>query len=353
MAFPSLLIRVHPSCSSRLWTTTFSCVRKYATQRKINPKASLLSQSFDQNSKPDKGPFQLGLGLGQPAVQTGEKVPKWSELSTAGKVKRTTARTTNLTVILVGAGLSAVLIYCLTSELFSKNSPSVLYDDACERIKASPRLAKYLDGPPRFHLDPPAAVRPRHRNRHVSSSIRVDATGREHMFLNFYIQSQPKKASFSESLSGWTQDKFSPLTEMTLDDLLAWTQDSASVAWDRSKEAFKFLSGAPSPPSQPDSWSTDARDAERKEETRGGFMGMFSSLRGPRGATVESRPEVDGRVFSEGEVHANFVKNNQGNFVLRYIIVDLPNSRARNPVRVFVERAAGVRDSEPVMRWNS
>ncbi|KAJ7919078.1 TIM21-domain-containing protein [Mycena leptocephala] len=317
--------------------------------QKINPGPSLLSQSLDQNSKQDKGPFQLGLGLGQPAVQSGEKIPKWSELSTAGKVKRTTARTTNLTVILVGAGLSAVLIYCLTSELFSKNSPSVLYDDACERIKASSKLAKYLDGPPRFYLEPPAAVRPRHRNRHVSSTIRIDATGREHMFLNFYIQSQPQKASFSESLSGWTRDKLS----FTTDDLITWVQESGSAVWERSKDAFKFLSGAPSPPPPADLWSTDTRNAEPKEESRGGFMGMFSSLRGPRGTSVESHPEVDGRTFSEGEVHVNFVKNNQGDFVLRYILVELPYSRARNSVRVFVERAAGVRDNEPVLRWNS
>ncbi|KAJ6574752.1 TIM21-domain-containing protein [Mycena capillaripes] len=343
----SLALLIHRPCSAHLWTRTFSHVRKYATHRSVNSGPSLLSQSLDQNSKQDKGPFQLGLGLGQPAVQSGERIPKWSELSTAGKVKRTTARTTNLTVILVGAGLSAVLIYCLTSELFSKNSPSVLYDDACERIKASSKLAKYLDGPPRFYLEPPAAVRPRHRNRHVSSSIRIDAAGREHMFLNFYIQSQPKKPSFAESLSSWTQDTLS----LTMDDVISWTQDSASTAWERSKEAFKFLSGAPSPPPPVDTWSTETKNAERKEESRGGFMGMFASLRGPR--TVESRPEVEGRTFSEGEVHVNFVKNNQGNFVLRYIIVELPSSRARNSVRVFVERAAGVRDNEPVMRWNS
>ncbi|KAJ7042598.1 TIM21-domain-containing protein [Mycena alexandri] len=335
-------------CSPRLWARTLCHARRYAT---LKPGPSLLSQSLDQNSKQDKGPFQLGLGLGQPAVQSGEKIPKWSELSTAGKVKRTTARTTNLSVILVGAGLSAVLIYCLTTELFSKNSPTVLYDDACERIKASPRLAKYLDGPPRFHLDPPTAVRPRHRNRHVSSSIRIDATGREHMFLNFYIQSEPKKASFSESISGWTQEKLSLLTEISMDDFLTWTQDRASVAWDRSKDAFKFLSGAPSPPPPADMGILDTKNPEKKEES-GGFMGMFSSLRGPR-TSVESRPEDDGRTFSEGEVHANFVKNNQGDFVLRYLIVELPYSRARNSVRVFVERAPGVRDNEPVMRWNS
>ena len=55
-------------------------------------------------------------------------------------VLRTTVRTTNLGVILLGAGLSALLIYCLTSELFSTNSPTVIYGDACERIKSSPQV---------------------------------------------------------------------------------------------------------------------------------------------------------------------------------------------------------------------
>ncbi|KAK7064510.1 mitochondrial import inner membrane translocase subunit tim21 [Favolaschia claudopus] len=339
-------------CSAPSWiSTTRHHTRRFATHRSTNTGPSILSQSpLDHNPKQDKGPFQLGLGLGQPAVQSGEKPKPWAELSTAGKVKRTTARTTNLTVILVGAGLSAVLIYCLTSELFSKNSPSVLYDDACERIKTSSKLAKYLEGPPRFYLEPPALARPRHRSRHVNSSIRVDATGREHMFLNFYIQSQPKKLSWSESIYDWTQDKLS----YSMDDLISWTEESALAAWERSKEAFKFLSGAPSPPPLPDTWSDEAKSAERKEESKGGFMGMFSSLRGPRGTPlVESHSEPEGRLFSEGDVHVEFVKNNQGNFVLRYIIVELPNSRTRNPVRVFVERTPGVRDNEPVMRWNS
>lgn len=53
-------------------------------------------------------------------------------------VLRTTARTTNFTVILIGAGLSAVLVYALASELFAKNSPTVLYGNACERIRVSP-----------------------------------------------------------------------------------------------------------------------------------------------------------------------------------------------------------------------
>jgi hypothetical protein len=38
-------------------------------------------------------------------------------------------------------------------------------------------------------------------------------------------------------------------------------------------------------------------------------MGMFASLRGPRGTPlVESHPEAPERTFTEGEVHVNFVK---------------------------------------------
>jgi len=53
---------------------------------------------------------------------------------------RTTARTTNLGVILLGAGLSVLLIYSLSSELFSKNSPTVLYGNACEQINQSEQV---------------------------------------------------------------------------------------------------------------------------------------------------------------------------------------------------------------------
>ena len=60
--------------------------------------------------------------------------------ATIGTVARTTARTSNLVVILAGAGLSIVLIYALTSEMFSPNSPTVLYNKACKLIKASPQV---------------------------------------------------------------------------------------------------------------------------------------------------------------------------------------------------------------------
>ena len=140
-------------------TNVLFLLRTYTNIHHSTP-SSLLTSALDQKQRASGredsvGPFQLGIS--QAALRRGEKAKKWSELTVGGKRKscltervlilwlmviviRTTQRTTNLTVILLGAGLSIVLVYALTSELFSKNSPTVLYNDACERIKTSPKV---------------------------------------------------------------------------------------------------------------------------------------------------------------------------------------------------------------------
>jgi hypothetical protein len=62
-------------------------------------------------------------------------------------------------------------------------------------------------------------------------------------------------------------------------------------------------------------------------------------------------------------------QDDSGDFVYRYLIIDVPStcrrpislsrlpdeftgSRARNPARIFVERADGVRENVSVMRWD-
>ncbi|KAF9459428.1 TIM21-domain-containing protein [Collybia nuda] len=337
--------------------------RRYATHRD-GESSSLLSQSLDTKQRPiprgdSVGPFQLGLA--QSSLRKGEKLQSWSQLSTSGKVLRTTARTTNLTVILLGAGLSALLIYSLTSELFSKNSPTVLYGDACERIKASPKVAKYLNGPLSFHNNPPSAIRPRHRNRHVISQIMVDAYGQEHMIMTFYVQGRPpgvepvpSDLSYLESAAEWAQGRLFDMSEMTLDESIAWSKDRACDLWTKTKRLFRYLSGAPLPSPPLYNLPSDNTESQKPEDGSGwSFSGMFSSLRNPRGGPAESKPKSDGRTHTEGQVHANFIRNNDGYFIFRYLLIDMPSSRDLNPVRVFVERAPGVRDNEPVMRWNS
>ncbi|KAF9452552.1 hypothetical protein P691DRAFT_804295 [Macrolepiota fuliginosa MF-IS2] len=370
MRVPSAMFRLPFPCSNSLPRTSFSLrcsnyqVRKYAMHRdsaNLN-SPSHLSQSLDtkhnrSSARPDTvGPFQLGIS--QQTLRSNEKVKKWSQLSTGGKVVRTASQTKNLTVILVGAGLAALLIYTITSELYSSNSPTNLFKDACERIQHNPRVLKYLNGPLTFYNNPPSLVRPRHRNRHVTSQVFIDANGQEHMIMTFYIQGRmegatqlPSEIGYYETLSHWTQEKLAHLPELSLDEAMAWTKDQAEGLWGRSKQTFKYLSGAPvAPPPLPNSTEQE-KQVEQLEENKGwSIAGMFSSLKGSRGGP-ELFTKVDSRSFTEGEVHADLIRNNEGYFVFRYLLVDIPNTRDSNPIRVFVERAPGVRDNEPVMRW--
>ncbi|THH18103.1 hypothetical protein EW146_g2830 [Bondarzewia mesenterica] len=372
----------------------FNSSRTYATHRDHDP-SSLLSRALDQKQRAagkrdSVGPFQLGLA--QPRFGE-EKVKKWSELSTGGKgafdfsvscyedmsedidltdflwwrtVLRSTARTTNFTVILFGAGLTAVLVYALTSELFSRNSPTVLYNEACERIKASPRITRYFQGPLTFHNNPPSVVRPRHRNRHVSSQIAVDSSGREHMFLNFYVQSRPPSEpteSYLDSAMLWVKDITAELSDLTWDGAVAMSKHYASQTAASAKELFRYLTGDPVPPRP---ITADAmmgsgkmeKDTQKQEEDKGmweGIAGLFGSLKRQNRVTVEERQvdSANGNVWQEGEVHAELIRDDSGYFSFRFILIDIPNSNSRNPVRVFVERSAGVRENEPVMRWDA
>lgn len=65
----------------------------------------------------------------------------WRAISTDNTLRKTVARTTaqtgNLTVILIGGGLFVILAIALTTELFAKNSPSVLYSQAVDMIRSS------------------------------------------------------------------------------------------------------------------------------------------------------------------------------------------------------------------------
>ncbi|TRM60142.1 TIM21-domain-containing protein [Schizophyllum amplum] len=349
-----------PSCARCSSPATFSRTRhlalafrrRYATQRDgLNTSnqdglnmstASSFSQTLDQRQRARTrrdtvGPFQLGLS--QPAAQEGVK--PWSQLNAGGKAMRATARTTNLTVVLLGAGLSAILLYCLTTELFSTNSPTVLYNDACERITASPRVAQYLSGPLEFHNTPPSALRPKHRNRHISSQVVFDQAGREHMILSFYVEGKPPgyqgaDASYLGQLSTWFNETMTTLADMSLEQL----QNSVK------QHATDVMDGGPNIGPTPESGA-------EKSKSSWGFSSLFGSLLSIKGTQSLGTSHAGGPVYTEGEVHADLIKlNSDGYFVWRYLLIDIPNSSSRNHVRVFVERGPGVRENEPVMKFN-
>ncbi|KAF8527914.1 TIM21-domain-containing protein [Hysterangium stoloniferum] len=287
------------------------------------------------------GPFQLGLS--RPAT---EKVKKWSELS---KVLRTTARTSNLFVILLGGSLAGVLVYTLATELFAKNSPTVLYNDACERIKASPAILAYLQGPLSFHNNPPLRHRPRHRTRHVNSMLAVDASGQEHLLLNFYVEGKDptsipahfESKPLADRALEWTTSTFTSLSTLTFDDVIEWTRSTASNAWRDSKRAFAYLTGATLPPLPHPLFPKE--DLEKPmpppREPAWSLSGIVARLKGQRHASSGSSTQSsDAKLWSTGEVHVDLVK------------VD---SSVRNPIRIYVERAPGVTENEGVIRWTS
>ncbi|KAF9056665.1 TIM21-domain-containing protein [Panaeolus papilionaceus] len=327
----AILLSAESRCTSGI-------VRKYATNPNMDfgNKSQLLSEADKRRTTTEAkhdhvGPFQLGLSGS--ALRNGKKVPKWSELSTTGKVVRTTARTTNLGVILLGAGLSALLLYSLTSELFSKNSPTVIYGDACERIKQSQKLQRYLNGPFTFHNNRPSAVRPRHRNRHVISRVMVDAYGNEHMIMTFYVQGRPEgeaapptDESYFEHLKSWAQNKFVVLSDLSFDGAVDNSKRSFQHMWDNTVRAFKYLSGSPLPPkSLPPMPSPELNETSPQGSGSWSFAGIFSSLKGSKTQGDNSATRTPRGQYTEGEVHADLVKDQDGYFVFRYLLVDIPS----------------------------
>ncbi|KAH8835428.1 TIM21-domain-containing protein [Flagelloscypha sp. PMI_526] len=318
-------------CRSPRFLPSSLARRQYATQH-VNRDSSLrLGHVLDQRSQGTDhvGPFPLGMS---PSYGSPKPPPKWKDLNTKGKVFRSTVNTTNFIVILVGASLCCVLFYSLTSELFSPNSPTVLYGDACDRLEGSSRVKKYLSGSLSFHTEPPSSLRPRHRNRQVASTIVFDHLGREHMLLNFFVSSSPSNdLSYTERVSSW----ISTLGDTSAQELAGWIRLKTQNVWESGKSALRF--GPQPATAKAQSWYS-------------GFFGSLKAATAGGGNGHLTNPELDGRVFTEGEVHVDFLRNSDGYFVYRYLVVDLPGSSVRGNVRIYVERAPGVTDRDVYTR---
>jgi import inner membrane translocase subunit TIM21 len=135
------------------------------------------------------------------------------------------------------------------------------------------------------------------------------------MILTFYIQGRPEGAAplpseigYYEAFSRWIREKMVHVPELSLDEAMRWTKDQAECVWERSKQTFKYLSGAPVVPPPLPSAAEQENKAEKPEESKGwNVAGMFSSLKGSKGSSG-SLARADHRAFTEGEVHADLVR---------------------------------------------
>lgn len=134
--------------------------------------------------------------------------------------------------------------------------------------------------------------------------------------MTFYVQGVPdgevvpvSDESYFDSVSTWVTEKGAVLTDVSFDEAVEWSKETGNALWDKSLRLFKYLSGSPLPPKELPTMSPVEEETGKKEKKSGwGLTGMFSSLRGPRQPGAESTPRRSGRSFTEGEVHADFVK---------------------------------------------
>jgi import inner membrane translocase subunit TIM21 len=170
------------------------------------------------------------------------------------------------------------------------------------------------------------------------------------MLLNFYVRGSPAASQPTEDKDGQRASYAESLASLTFEDV----KEKMSPFIDSARTTFKYLRGDTVPSTIPPAATAKekSKDQERTEERSWwDLTGVFSGLRGRK--SHDGNIHAAGIAWTEGEVHADLVRNDEGYFVFRYLLIDIPDSESRKPIRVFVERAPGVRENEPIMRFHS
>ncbi|WVQ93416.1 hypothetical protein IAU59_000487 [Kwoniella sp. CBS 9459] len=277
------------------------------------------------------GPFPLGVG---PSGR-GKAWKSWKELGIGGKLVRTTQQTGNLTVILFGGALFVILTFALTTELFAKNSPSVLYSQAVDMIRASDALNAHLLPPLTFTHTPHSSAPVRGSAPIPHTFVKNPKSNRDHMLLTFWVHGRGKDEP--EKL-GWLKSAWRGVEDYGRQGLayvgLTKTGDNET---DQGASAAAQQQGLAQAQTQ-----TAALEQEQKQEqgTLGRLFGGFtSSLRSTstavkNGMTGRGLPPPG--TYKIGEVRAEYVKNASGQFTLLSLFVDVPSSNATYPGRAII-----------------
>ena len=214
------------------------------------------------------------------------------------------------------------------------------------------QVAKYLNPSLTFHNNPPSALRPRHRNHHVISQLAVDSSGREHVLMTFYIHARPPKTSRNNDEESTYWERLISFTNMTTEELWSWTKSAYERASKSTRKAFLYLIGEdpglaarnsshPSPSSSSSSKLDDHGLRETRigrEESKGvlwSIAGLFAGLVSRRNEARAHAVDLIDEKWDEGEVHADLVKDDEGNFQWRYILIDVPSTSLRFCCRLW------------------
>lgn len=178
----------------------------------------------------------------------------------------------------------------------------------------------------------------------MNSVLTTDAAGREHLFLNFYIEgSDPSQKVLTSDEDTQTSifEKLIPvstLSDLTLDNIITYGEDIREKMWKKGKAAFSYLVGEPVSSDLPTSStsslvsSTETASNTATSPPPWSLSWVFTRLTGQRRPTsAGSSPHyVEKKYWKSGEVHVDLVKtresgsDNSERFVVRYIIISLP-----------------------------
>lgn len=149
--------------------------------------------------------------------------------------------------------------------------------------------------------------------------------------MHFYIESvQPNSASAIEPPPS--------LSDVTWDSAYEWGKNRVNDIMDSSKKAFAYVVGVNTPPPATQnsrSASSGANPSPGRQTEIGkpskegssawSFAGLFSGLKSSSSsASTDNVAIYAGEGWTEGEVHADLVKDENGDFQYRYLLVDIP-----------------------------
>ncbi|OAQ31112.1 TIM21-domain-containing protein [Linnemannia elongata AG-77] len=123
-------------------------------------KPSSLSARRGLATDHSKKPFASGGALAQ---HTEKK--QWKDLSTSEK---------------------GIIGYAIVSELFGSNSDTHVFGDALEKVRNHEKLKDIIGSPMMGHGEPSNSKR--RRNRRIHSQVVLDAEGKEHLLMRFYVE---------------------------------------------------------------------------------------------------------------------------------------------------------------------
>lgn len=266
-------------------------------------------------------------------------------------VARVTVGTSRFFVISAGALITLVIAYSLSTELFARNSPTVIYNEACKYIQKSDKVHEYLLEPYRFQtsltetrgdfspLNPPS--HPHRPSQAVHSMRYVDPrTGAEKLVMHFYMEARDK----DRPLSYWQYFRSGVL------DGAQWLQNKA---WEGYETAYEWWQQSSStdesaPLSLPVTVDPSVAQPSKPWWITRKLRGFVHGVRQVVGSTNDAvgmskldfaaglRP-VPG-TFTEGEVHVELVKDERGVYQYQRFHIDIPHSRSPMCRRVYLDR---------------